>query len=280
MNSLSSRSALVTGGAQGIGRAVAHQLAKSGAKVMIADIKGEKVLETAALLAKEGLTVAGIGADVGDPAGANLAVDSTVERYGAVDIVANVAGGGFGDVAIKNIEDITDDMWDETVRINLRSTFLVTRAATSHMRERRYGRVINFSSGAAQGSSGSAATISVRLAYAASKGGIQSFTFQLAKDLVGTGITAHAILPGFVLTEPGARAFERFNRLDADVQTAMLSALPGGQAGRAEDTGWVVAFLASEAASHLSGLLLSVPYGVSGKEITIQAGGVSSILMG
>ena len=257
---LDNRVVLVTGAAQGIGFAIAEVLGAAGARLLISDVQADKIEPSAARLRDRGYEVGALAADATDTAQVEAMVQKTLETYGQIDVLVNNAGGG-GTVGIKEIDELSDEKWGEVIDRNLKSTFLCCRAVTPHMRQRRQGSIVNFSSIAAKGSFGSLGTTAARLPYAASKAGIIGFTSQLAKDLGPDGIRVNCVLPGFILTQPDARIAQRYEALDEDERAAMIDPIPLGRAGRPEEVGSVVLFLASDAASYVSGAAIEITGG-------------------
>jgi NAD(P)-dependent dehydrogenase (short-subunit alcohol dehydrogenase family) len=249
---LKGRVALVTGAAQGIGLAVAERFAAEGAKLVLADVNGEKLRDAAGKL-----KAAAVEGDVGTAAGAAAAVGKAVESHGAIDILVNNAGGS-GRANATDIEAVTDEIWDQVVALNLKSAFLCCRAAIPHMRARSYGRIVNVSSGIARGTGRVTGTAGAVLPYAAAKAGVLGLTFTLAKMVAASGITVNAVVPGFVLTEPGARVRDWFEGLSPEARAALLSRTSMGRAGTAAEIAATILFLASEEAGFVSGAALDV----------------------
>ena len=131
------RVAVVTGGAQGIGRAVIERFAAEGAKVVVGDIDAALLESTVLALQKTGATIVGVVGDVTEPLSAHRLVNTAVERFDRVDILVNVVGGS----RTARIWEMPEDTWDGVIRLNLRSTFLCTRAAVPHMMKQRYGKI-------------------------------------------------------------------------------------------------------------------------------------------
>ncbi|MGH7267045.1 MAG: SDR family NAD(P)-dependent oxidoreductase, partial [Candidatus Rokuibacteriota bacterium] len=131
-------------------------------------------------------------------------VATAMTKLGRVDILVNNAGGS-GTVGVADIEETSEELWDRVVDTNLKGTFLCSRAVAPGMKAQRYGRIVNLSSVAARGSFGPLLTVGARLPYAAAKAGVQGLTYQLARDLGPWSITVNVVVPGFTLTEPGAR---------------------------------------------------------------------------
>ena len=249
---LKDRVALVTGAAQGIGLATVERFAAEGAKLVLADLNGAKVRAAA-----EKLGGLGIEADLGAAAGAQAAVAKAIEAHGALDILVNNAGGS-GRTTATEIEAVTDEIWDQVIGLNLRSTFLCCRAAIPHMKARGYGRIVNISSGIARGVGRPTGTAGAVLPYAAAKAGVLGLTFTLAKMVAASNITVNAVVPGFVLTEPGARVRDWFEGLSAEARGALISRTSMGRAGQAGEIASTILFLASEEASFVSGAALDV----------------------
>ena len=249
---LKDRVALVTGAAQGIGLATAERFAAEGAKLVLADLNAAKLHAAA-----QKLRAAELEADVGSAAGAAAAVAKAIESYGALDILVNNAGGS-GRTTATEIETVSEETWDQVVALNLKSAFLCCRAAIPHMKSRGYGRIVNVSSGIARGVGRVAGTAGAVLPYAAAKAGVLGLTATLAKLVAASNITVNAVVPGFVLTEPGARVRDWFDGLGADARAALVARTSMGRAGQAVEVAAAILFLASEEASFVSGAAIDV----------------------
>ena len=255
------RAAIVTGSAQGIGKAIAKKLALGGAHVLVADIQGEKVAAVAEEIRDEGGVALSLAADVSNAEEVDRMVKLALDTYGKIDILVNNAGGS-GNIGLDHIEDISEDLWDQIVDGNLKSTFLCCRGVVPHMKSKRSGKIVNFSSMTARGTFGSRGTSAGRLPYAGAKAGIIGFTSQLAKDLGPFNINVNAVMPGFVLTEPGARVADRFTALSKEEQEQQFGAIPLGRPGEPNEVAAVVAFLVSDEASYVSGAVIPVSGGL------------------
>jgi NAD(P)-dependent dehydrogenase (short-subunit alcohol dehydrogenase family) len=168
---LDGKVALITGAAQGIGRAVAEALGEAGARLVIADRLVDKLPQTATALIGQGYQVISVPADVTLPGQVDELVQQVMAAYGTIDILVNNAGGS-GNVGIQQIEEVTEELWDTIVDANLKSAFLCCRAVVPHMKTRQQGSIINFSSMSAKGSFGALGTSAVRLPYAGAKAGL------------------------------------------------------------------------------------------------------------
>jgi 3-oxoacyl-[acyl-carrier protein] reductase len=224
---LSGRVALVTGGSRGIGAAVAHALAEAGADVAV-NYRSQRDAATAvaaevAALGRRAMTIA---ADVGDGAEVARMVAEVTAGIGAPDILVNNAGLAL----IRSIDTLTEADFDETIRVNLKSAFLVTQAVLPAMRERRWGRVVNISSIAARGAG------SVGLHYNASKAGMEGLTRGYAARLVQEGITVNAVAPALIETD-----------MVRSGVAASPAAIPLGRFGTAEEVAQVVLMLVGNA---------------------------------
>jgi 3-oxoacyl-[acyl-carrier protein] reductase len=256
-SALAHRHAIVTGGAQGLGLAVAGALASRGAHVVLADIQDEKVEAAARTLPGPPDRHLGVPVDVTSAAQVETLVETTLRALGHIDILVNNAGGS-GTVGAANIEDTSEELWDRIVDVNLKGAFLCCRAVVPHMKARRYGRIVNVSSVAARGSFGPLLTVGARVPYCAAKAGVEGLTYQLARDLGPWNITVNVIVPGFTLTEPGARVHQQFGELTESERRALIDPIPLGRPGQPADIAGAVGFLASDESGYISGATLEV----------------------
>ncbi|RJG41809.1 SDR family NAD(P)-dependent oxidoreductase [Mesorhizobium sp. DCY119] len=240
---LAGKIALVTGAAQGIGKAIATRLAADGATVIVSDINGEGAKTAAAGIGGKAKAVA---ADVSDPASVK-ALFSEIEKLGGVDILVNNASI----VPFVAWDDVDLDHWRKIIDVNLTGTFIVTRAATDQMRAvEKAGRVISISSNTFFAGTPNMA------AYVAAKGGVIGFTRALATELGKYNITANAVTPGLIESD-GVKASPH-NEAFGFVE--MLQAVKGK--GQPEHIADVVAFLASDDARWITGQTLNVDAGM------------------
>lgn len=239
---LSGRSAIVTGGAQGLGEAIARALAGAGARVLLADINEELVSRVASGL--EGAVASHV--DVRDPESLRRLFDQADERLGGLDILVNNAAR----TVSRPIWEIALDEWEDVLATNLRSVFLACQLAGPRLRERRWGRIINLASLAGQ-QGGTVAGAH----YAASKAGIIVLTKILSKELAPHGVTVNAVAPA-AIDGPVMAA------MPAERVEAMAQAIPVGRLGRPEEVAAIVTFLASEAAGFITGATLDVNGGL------------------
>lgn len=191
MNSLENKTAIITGAGGGIGGAIADCFAREGAKVVIADIDSQSANTRAAHLAALGAAALAMVVDVTNKKSVQQMVQSTVERWGKVDILVNVAGGA----QIKEVIDMEESDWDHIIDMNLKSVFLCSQAVLPAMLKQRYGKIVSISS--IYGFTGNA----TRASYAAAKAGVAVFTKSLALEVATDGINVNAIAPGRVATD-------------------------------------------------------------------------------
>lgn len=234
------RVAVITGSGQGIGEGIARTLGAAGARVVVNDIAGDRAEAVADDLAKQGVEAHAVVADASLAAGAEALVEQVVDEFGRIDILVNNAGIARDGWLAK----MSEDDWDDVLRVNLKSQFLTCRAATPHMREQEHGRIVNISSRAWLGGPGQAN-------YAASKGGVISLTRTLALELAKFGVTANAIAPALVDTP-------LFRGLEEDVQERLAKSVPMRRIGTPTDIAQAVLFFASDEAAYVTGQLLYV----------------------
>jgi len=243
MKKLQDRVAIVTGAGQGIGKAIAAELANAGAPVAIWDIEGEVAQATAAEFCAAGLRAQAYVVDVGGSGAVNDAFAQVEKDMGPVAILVNNAG--ISRAAM--IHKMTDAEWDDVIRINLSSYFYTTRAAARSMKEHKRGAILNISSLAAQrGSIG-------QINYSAAKAGILGITRSTSRELARYNIRANAIAPGVVKTRMTTTVLtdERFSG-------ATLAEIPLGHAGEPSDIGRTACFLVSDDAAFITGQVISV----------------------
>jgi 3-oxoacyl-[acyl-carrier protein] reductase len=240
--------ALVTGAAQGIGRTVAEGLAQAGAVVHLADIA-----DIPWVTHDSGFMVH--IADLGQRANAHALVDSVVARSGRLDILVNSAGGVRGQVG-KPIEDVSEADWRVLFESNVDSAFWLAQALVPHMRRNNFGRMVFIASGA-----GLRPSLTGIQAYTAAKHAMVGLTKQLSQDLGRYGITANAIAPGFVRSNPSSEA--QWQSYGAAGQARLVESIHTRRTGTAEDISNAVLFLASARASWLTGEIISVNGGRS-----------------
>jgi 3-oxoacyl-[acyl-carrier protein] reductase len=247
MTKLDGRTALVTGGSRGIGRAVVQILARAGARVaFVYQSNAQAAEQLVAELAGQQLGVTAHPVDVRNKEAADELVGKLVEGWGKIDILVNNAGI----VRDTLLAMMSKEQWQDVLDTNLSSVFNFCQAVTRPMMSERYGRIVNMSSVAAEfGNKGQAN-------YAASKGGIEGFTRCLAKELASRGITVNAVAPGFVETDMTAAVR---NAAEADIKKA----IPARRLGKPDDVAQAVLFLAGEGASYITGQVLRVDGGLS-----------------
>lgn len=246
---LAGETAIVTAAAQGIGEEVARTFAREGARVALADINGELAGRVAAEIEAAGGAALAVRCDATRADEVEQLVKKVLARWGTVDILVNGAGGFH---RFAPITEISEEEWDRVITLNLKTTFLCTRAVARVMMERKKGRIINIASGAGIGPNPHAPSY---LPYGAAKAGVIGFTKLLARDLGPYGITVNAIAPGTTLT-PRVRAVR-----DAASIERIRERNPLRRLVEPRDSAEAVLFLASEAARCITGVTLSVNAG-------------------
>jgi 3-oxoacyl-[acyl-carrier protein] reductase len=246
MIDLTKKIAVVTGGAQGIGRAVAETLARRGAHVVVADLQMEKA-ETVAqeISASTGNRAIAVQVDVSDSASAQAMIDAAIAEFDRVDILVNNAGITRDNLIMR----MSEDEFDLVININLKGAFNCTKAVIRKMMKQRSGRVINMAS--VSGVTGQAGQTN----YSSSKAGLIGFTKALAKEVGSRGITVNAVAPGFIET---ALTVD----LPEDIKKMGIKMTPLGRFGQPQDVANAVAFLASDEAAFITGEVLTVDGGL------------------
>ena len=251
MTRLDGRVALITGGARGIGAATGLRLASEGADIALLDLDESAAAETAKEIAEQtGRRTLGVGADVTDAAAVTSAVDRAAEELGSLGILVNNAGVTRDNLLFK----MSEDDWDTVMSVHLRGFFLASKAAQRHMVAAKWGRIISLSSVSALGTRG-------QVNYSAAKAGLQGATRTLAIELGPFGITANAVAPGFIVTEMTARLAERLGTSLEEFTEERAAITPVRRAGSPADIAAVIAFLASDDASFITGQTLYVDGG-------------------
>ena len=241
--------AIVTGGAQGIGEAIARQLAGEAANVAILDIQHEKAQAVADGLGSKGGSAVAVKMDITDSQSVKRAVKEVEDRFGRVDILVNNAGW---DRAMPFIQ-LPEELWDRIIAVNLRGPIAVTRAVLDGMISRNSGKIVNIASDAGRvGSSGESV-------YSACKGGIIAFTKTLAREIIRYNILVNCICPG-----PTDTPFiDGIREENPKLVEALKNAIPMRRLGKPEEIAVAVAFLASDEASYITGQTLSVSGGLT-----------------
>jgi 3-oxoacyl-[acyl-carrier protein] reductase len=241
---LRDRVAIVTGGSRGIGRAVVDRFAEMGVHIVVNYMRDSGAADAAVASARDkGVEAVAVHADISKLADAKRLIDETVERFNRIDFLVCNAGIWEG----APVEEISEEVWDRTMDINLKGTWAVCRAAIPIMKRQRSGRIVIVSSTAGQRGEANVSN------YAASKGGQISFTKSLAPELASFGINVNAVAPGWVDTEMNTAVFADDGRLAAVNRT-----IPLGKVATADDIACPIVFLCSDWARHITGEILNV----------------------
>lgn len=249
---LTHKTAIVTGGAKGIGKAIAHRLAEAGAQVLIADLDEATVQTTAQELQEKGLKVVAIKSDVSNEEDVLNMIHTAKQQFGGVDILVNNAGI----YPPRPIEQMSAEDFEKVMHVNLRSCFLTTKHTAEAMKERGGGRIINITSIDALHPS------MIGLAhYDASKHGMWGFTKNSALELSEHKIWVNAIAPGGIET-PGVEAMQGGNSSNPEMIKAFMERIPMHRMGEPDEIGTVALFLASDMATYMTGSQIVVDGGV------------------
>ncbi len=242
---LKGKVALVTGAAQGIGKAVALLLARNGADILVSDINLEKAEETAKEIEGLGQRALAVKTNVADANDVEKMAQTALERFGRIDILVNNAGITRDKLLLR----MSDEDWDDVLGVNLRGTFLCTRAVIRPMAKQKSGKIVNIAS--VVGTMGNAGQAN----YGASKAGVIGFTKTVAREYASRGINVNAIAPGYIET-PMTEA------LPEKAKEELKRMIPMDRLGKPEDVAEAVLFLVSEAASYITGQVLHVNGGI------------------
>ncbi|GMU59366.1 MAG: beta-ketoacyl-ACP reductase [Myxococcaceae bacterium] len=246
MGDFSGKVALVTGGSRGIGRAIAVELGRRGASVVLSYAGNEAAAaETVKAIVDAGGKAKAVRFDVADSEACSKAVDEVVKEQGRLDVLVNNAGVAIDGLLMR----FKDEDWDKTLDTNLKGAFALMRAVSRPMMKQKGGAIVNLSSVVGEmGNAGQAA-------YAASKAGLIGLTKSVARELASRNIRVNCVTPGFITTDMTAG-------LDAELKEKMAAAIPLSRIGNAEEVAAAVAFLASDAASYITGEVLKVNGGM------------------
>jgi NAD(P)-dependent dehydrogenase (short-subunit alcohol dehydrogenase family) len=242
---LQGKVAIVTGAGQGVGQGIANVLAREGARVVIADLNGEKAKAVADLIKSKGGEAMGCGVDVMNMAKVKAMVETTLKSYKGLHILVNNAVAPSVNVPFSQSKE---EDWDQDLGVGLKGYLICTRAVINHFFQQNYGRIISISSSAGKIGSPNLA------AYSAAKGAIIAFTKALARELAKTGVTVNSVAPGAVNTPMQ-------DRLSDEFKAYMRSTIPLGRYAEPEEIGEAVAFLASDRAAYITGQVYSVDGG-------------------
>ena len=248
------KAAIVTGGAKGLGRSFAMALACHDCAVLIADVDEEELRKTSKEIVKAGGRCIFQKADVTRSRDVAAMVQQIMEAYGRIDILINNAGGSMG-VPKVPIDEILEDDWDRVVNLNMKGTFLCTKAVVPIMKRQKSGKIVNLSSITAR--IGGELT---PVQYVCSKGAISTFTRHVAQELGPFGINVNAIAPGITLTQRLEGMWTQ--RKTEEERNAYLARIPLGRLGTVDEMTKAVVFLCSSDADYITGITLDVNGGM------------------
>lgn len=247
MGKLEGKTAVVTGASRGIGRAIALELAKEGANVVVnysgSKEKAEEVVEEILKMDRKAIAVQ---ANVADPDSVQQLMKAALDEFGSIDILVNNAGITRDNLLMR----MKEEEWDEVINTNLKGVFLCTKAVTRQMMKQRSGRIINIAS--VVGVTGNAGQAN----YTAAKAGVIGLTKTAARELASRNILVNAVAPGFITTE-------MTEKLPEDVKNTMLTQIPLAKFGKPEHVAKAVVFLASDDAEYITGQVLHVDGGIA-----------------
>jgi NAD(P)-dependent dehydrogenase (short-subunit alcohol dehydrogenase family) len=245
---LAGRVAIVTGAANGLGRAIADGLHREGAGLALVDVAAEGLERASGELREEGAEVESIVAELGDAGQVRAIPETVIARFGRIDILVNNAGVR----DVYSVEDLPLERWQRTIDINLTAPFLLSQGAVPYMRRQGKGRIVNIASIAAE------LAFKNRSAYNASKAGVVALTKSLALEFAGDGICCNAIAPGIIETSLNRHYFE-----EEPLRSTIVANTPAGRWGQPPEIAGPVVFLCSDAASFVNGVTIPVDGGWS-----------------
>ncbi|MDH5739679.1 MAG: 3-oxoacyl-[acyl-carrier-protein] reductase [Nitrospira sp.] len=243
--SLQGKTAIVTGAAQGIGRAIAENLAQAGADIAVADLDPGRSLETVGAIEKLGRKALNLKVNVADPNDTKAMAEQVIKAWGKIDILVNNAGITRDGLLLR----MKEEDWNLVLQINLNGTFNCTKAVLQPMTKQRYGRIVNIAS--IVGVIGNAGQAN----YSASKAAVIGFTKTVGREYASRNVTVNAVAPGFIDTA-------MTHGLPADVKDTLLKQIPLGRLGTSGDVAAAVRFLVSEEAAYITGHVLHVNGGM------------------
>lgn len=243
--SLQGKTAIVTGAAQGIGRAIAESLAQAGADIAVADLDPGRSLETVGAVEKLGRKVLNLKVNVADSNETKAMVEQVMKAWGKIDILVNNAGITRDGLLLR----MKEEDWNLVLQVNLNGTFNCTKAVLQPMTKQRYGRIVNIAS--IVGVIGNAGQAN----YSASKAAVIGFTKTVGREYASRNVTVNAVAPGFIDTA-------MTHGLSADVKDTLLKQIPLGRLGTPGDIAAAVRFLVSEEAAYITGHVLHVNGGM------------------
>ena len=243
---MTERTAIVTGGSRGIGRAVCRKLAEHSMNIVMNYSANADAAEEAADVCRSlGARVVTVQGSVAVPEDCDRIVQEALDAFGQVDVLVNSAGITRDNLLLR----MSEEDFDQVIAVNLRGTFRMMKAVARPMMRKRYGRIINLSS--IVGEMGNAGQVN----YAASKAGVNGMTKAFAKEIAGKGITVNAVAPGFIDTDM-TRALSR------EAAESLKARIPMGRLGTPEDVAHVISFMASEEAGYVTGQVIGVNGGM------------------
>ena len=243
--SLHGRVAIVTGAAQGIGRAIAEALAQAGADIVVADLDPGRSHDTVTAVEKSGRKALNVKVNVAEASDAKALVEQVLKAWGKIDILVNNAGITRDGLLLR----MKEDDWNLVMQVNLNGTFNCTKAVLQPMTKQRYGRIVNIAS--IVGVMGNAGQAN----YSASKAAVIGFTKTVGREYASRNVTVNAVAPGFIDTA-------MTHGLPADVKETLQKQIPLGRLGTPADIAAAVRFLVSEDAAYITGHVLHVNGGM------------------